>query len=226
MKLKTNLFERITQHYYEDGCDIHWWIDDDEEEEFLNFWDENDDLKKTDARVISGKEWNEFWIGGIFGDYEGEFVNEVCECGHLLIKPNRHEDYFTETERHCSDCEWENNEMTMFWAKNKEEWKGFRDPNKPPELKLRLAGEDIFDFAKRVGLQLEKRDKFYIKDDNYWTECVVCERTIPADDFYIGQGTGMAMITFSHDDCKNGGPCVATPFKKETKEKWNNILGG
>ena len=230
MKRK-NDFEWIKQEFYEDGGDIHWWIDEDEIEEFLLSW--GDDvpngtmLKKTDERTIRGKEYNEWMIGNVFGDYEGDFVDEDCpECEHLLVKPNRHEDYFTGNELHCSnhDCKWHNEAMKTFWDKNEAEWAEMRDPNKPEEIKIRIAGETIFEFAKRVGLELDGKGNFYIKDDNYWTDCMVCKRSIPADDFYIGQGTGFAMITFSHDDCTNGGPCIGTPFKKETKEEWGKLI--
>jgi len=62
--LLRNPFEQITQHYYEDGNDIHWWIDEEDEADFLASWghpEENPDLKKTDTRTINGKQWNELF---------------------------------------------------------------------------------------------------------------------------------------------------------------------
>ena len=226
MKLKTNLFERITQHFVDDGLDIHWWIDDDFIDEFKEIHSDSFDsgeAKITDTRIISGKEWNEFWIGGCYGDYEGVFVNEECDCGHLLVNPEKEE---SPNARFCSshDCDFINEEFKKYQDEENAKWEEIR--NKPPEMKIRLAGEDIFEFCKRVGLQMDKKTGYFIKDNNYWTDCVVCKRDVPASDYFIGQDSGFATVHFSHDDCTNGGPSVGVPFKKETKEEWGNLLGG
>ena len=227
---RKNDFEWIKQHYYEDGGDIHWWIDDDNLADFLKEWgnesDEHEDLKKTDERTIRGRQYNEWMIGNVFGDYEGDFVDEDCpECEHLLVVPDRMEDYLTGKERFCSNgsCKYENEEMTTFWEKNEEEWDKIKDPNKKPEFKIKVAGETIFEFEKRVSLSMLESRGFFVRDDNYWTTCVTCKREIPADDFYIGQETGFAMITFSHDDCTNGGPSIGVPFKKKNQRRVGEV---
>jgi len=228
MKLKTNLFERIKQHFVDDGGDIHWWIDDDYLEEFKEIYSDqfkDGDIKITDTREISSKKWNEWWIGGIWGEYEGILVDENCPtCGHLLVDPEKtdRDDNPLPACRYCTDCDYVNDDLK---AHHEAELKFWEDlSNKPPENRIRLEGETIFEFTKRVGLQMDKRTDYQIKNDNYYTNCVICKRDIPADDYYIGQDSGFAMITFSHEDCTNGGPCVGTPFKKEAKEEWNNLL--
>lgn len=236
MKLKTNLFEQITQHFYEDGGDIHWWIDEEDVEDFISTWcdDDPNNVKKTNTRVINGKQWNEFWIGGVYGDYEGEFVNEICPtegCGHLLVEPSHMENDKTgepvDKPRFCSnhdsECGYTSESLIKCHEANEKYWSDMR--NKPPEKQLRLVGEDVFQFVKRVGLSLDRKDNIIIKDKNYWSDCTVCKRTVPASDFYIGQETGFAVVHFSHDDCTNSGPSIGVTFSKKTKEAWCGILG-
>lgn len=230
MKLRTNLFERIKQHFVDDECDMHWWIDDDELEEFKKVHSDSFDsgeAKITDTREVSGKEWNNWWIGGVWGDFEGVIVNEDCpECGHLLVDPEREnrEGESLPKCRYCTDCDYMSDEFKKHREDDKKYWKELR--NKPPEKKIKLEGETVIEFAKRVGIQMFKKTGYYIKSDNYWTKCTVCKREVPANDYYIGQDSGFAVITFSHEDCTNGGPCIGVPFKKETKKEWANLLGG
>ncbi|NRA76828.1 MAG: hypothetical protein HRU18_01360 [Pseudoalteromonas sp.] len=235
MKLKTNLFERITQHFYEDGGDIHWWIDEEDEADFLETFSdavEDGSLKKTDTRVINGKQWNEWWIGGVYGDYEGKIVNEECpKCGHVLVDPEM--DYDKNDEpvidaRFCSnhDCDYVNESFKKASDANDKYWEDLR--NKPPEKQIRVAGETVFEFVERVGLSLDKRSGVKKCKDYYWMPCSICGQTIPNSDFYIGQDTGFATVFFGHtcEDGKNVNyPSVGTPFKKEAKEKWYGVLG-
>jgi len=232
MKLKTNLFECITQHYVEDGYDMHWWIDDEDLEDFKETWsdafeEENEEYKAkiTDTRELSGKEWNEWWIGGTYGDCEGIITNEPCpKCEHILVDPEELEE---PTARFCSnhECDYINEAYEAYSKKLKKTFS--RDSNEPPEIKIRLEGEDVFQFCKRVGLQMDARnDKFYIKDNTYWSPCIVCKKDIPVSDFYIGQRSGFAVVHFSHEDCSNGGPSVGVPFKQKTKDEWDNLLFG
>lgn len=231
MKLKTNLFEQITQHFYEDGDDIHWWIDEEDEEGFLETHSDflESGLKKTDTRVLSGKAWNDWWIGGVYGDYEGTFISEECpRCKHLLVE---REEEIEETgedvkvihcSNHDSECGYRCDEFKRVQNLND----SYEKKPYVPEKQIRLAGETVFEFVERVGLQLDRKDKFVVLSDNYWTECCVCKETVPCSDFYIGQETGFATVFFSHDNCTNGGPSIGVPFKKETKEKWNGLLFG
>jgi len=237
MLLKINLFEQITQHFYEDGNDIHWWIDEEDEKDFLESWgcpEENPDLKKTDTRIINGKQWNEFWIGGTYGEYEGTFSDQECpNCEHLMVNTDMEIEETGEDVKvqfcsnYDSDCGYVNEEYRRVLKLNASYEK------KPyiPESKIRLAGETVFEFVERVGLSCDKKpDKFVVLNDNYWTECTICKETVPCTDFYIGSGTGFASVFFDHV-CKdgkpsNGCPSTGTPFKKSTKEKWNGLLFG
>lgn len=228
MTKKKDTFELVKQHFYEDGNDIHWWINDDEVEDFLVSWGEdNPDLEKTDERTLRGKEYNDWIVGNVYGDCEGEFVDEKCPiCGHFTVVPMGHEEYFTEKERFCSnlDCDWVNSEMTAYEESRRLEWE--RPKDSKPEVKLRVAGETIFEFVKRVKLDMRTKDNVFIKDDNFWSECIVCKRQVPASDFYISKGSGFAVVHFSHDDCTNKGPSIGVPFTQETKKEWGSLVSG
>lgn len=218
MKLKTNLFERITQHFYEDGGDVHWWIDESEEADFIESWGDDHDVKKTGTRVISGKAWNEMAIGSPYGDFEGYFMNEDCpHCGHLLVMPAG----TTQEENHrfCSECSYRNEELRTC---EDEFDKNIR--NSKPEGKLTIPNETIFEFMKRTGLEVNERDNVTVQAGKIWTMCVKCKRVVPAKEWFIGTETQMAIISFAHDNCTNGGPLFATPFTKKAHDKLMDIL--
>jgi hypothetical protein len=231
MKLKENLFERIVQYFVEDGGDMYWWVDSDELEDIKCMFSEsfeNGSAVITDEKVISGKEWNEWWLGSTFGDCEGVFVNELCNiCSHLLVDPEMElesDNTPVIDARFCSnsDCSYANDSYIKANEANAEYRKDLRDA--PPEMQIRLAGENVFDFAKRVGLVMDKKEGISTMDDTYWTDCVVCKKSVPVSDYYIGQSTGFAAIHFSHNDCSNSGPSIGTPFKRSAKLEWNSVL--
>lgn len=113
---KVNPFVFIKQHFYESEDGEHlYWVDEEDLETFKeNFSDylEEGIIKKTDERNIKGVEYNKWIVGLVFGDCEGEIVDEECPiCQHLLVS-----DYVKENARYCSsfDCEYQNEVLTEY----------------------------------------------------------------------------------------------------------------
>lgn len=230
MQLKINLFEQITQHFYEDGNDIHWWIDEEDEADFLEThsdWLEDGSLKKTDTRVLSGKAWNDWWIGGTYGDYEGTFSDQECpNCEHLMVNSELEIEETGEDVKvqfcsnHNSSCGYVNEEYRRVLKLNNE----YEKVETPEPPKFRIEGESLLDFCKRTKIDLERRKDAYFKDDTHYNICTVCKNHVPVNDYYIS--FGYAIVCYKHDNCSNGGPSVLVPFTKKEQDKWSGLLFG
>lgn len=217
MTKRKNPFVRIKQYFYEDGDDICCWVDEDFVDEFLSIhsdWLEPDEtgnipLKCTEERILNGKAYNEWIIGNTYGDYEGIYVDEDCpECEHLLILPECYDDILPVNARFCSSCDYENKEFKEYIKERDARWK--RDDKPLPRIKE--VGQTLDEFIEKYGfVRFEKE-----------IECVVCNRVVPVSDYY--RSGGYAIISYEHDNCTNGGPCVAIPQGKEAK-RWGEILG-
>lgn len=217
MTKRKNPFVRTKQLFYDDGLDIHWWVDEEDHKWFL---DQFSDLepKLLDERTINGKEYNEWMIGNQFGDYEGEYVDEDCPlCEHLLVLPDCHSmsDKYTPNgkEYFCSnfECDYENEHYKAYREEDARYWEEFR--NKPESPKFREVGQTLEQFVERYKFGRFEKE----------VECTVCKRTVPVSDFYLS--FGYAIISYSHEDCSNGGPSVLRPQGEKAKE-WANLLGG
>lgn len=208
MTQRKNPFVRVKQTFFEDGGDVHWWVDEDELEEFKsNFCDpeETDEEnlpKATATRELNGRDWNKFIIEQCsFDDHQGVFIDQDCpECGHFMVQLNS----CNEKELMCSDCEYQTPELVEYYKKEDEEIEASK--NKPPSPKIREVGQTLEQFIEKHF--------HHSKDIKYrQTSCCVCKRELTNPDFYI-QG-GYAIISFKHEDCTNGGPCHAVPFSQK-----------
>lgn len=208
---KKNPFIRFKQHIYQE-YDRLVWVNEDELDRYVeNFKEdiEEGDVFIKESRIINGKTFNEELIGSVFGDFEGYLIDEECpECSHLLVTPEGGLD----SRKFCSnyDCNYANEAFTEWQKEDELHWKQLREA--PPSPIFREVGLDLGGFIEKYGFS----------DIKPLRECTVCLRQIPINDFFV-QG-GYAMITYVHEDCSNGGPCVAIPIGKE-KDKWNSILG-
>ena len=149
-------------------------------------------------------------IGSVFGDYEGTVVDYDCpECGHLLVQDNDG----NPSHKFCSDCSWFSPELAKHHADKEAEFSANRGKEVP---KLRVEGDTLEAFMERHGFR-EGRE--------VGKECTVCKRKdLPVTDFYVST-EGYAIISFTHEDCSNGGPAAMLPLGKK-KEEWNKLLFG
>lgn len=216
MTKRKNPFVRVKQTYYEDGGDVHWWVDEDELEEFKsNFCEESDEEnmpKATATREISGRDWNKFIIEQCtFDDHQGDFVDEDCpQCEHFLVHINNS----PEDTRICSnfDCEYENDSLKKYYAE--EEAEILEAKNSPPKPKFRVVDQTLEQFCKQHGFKFDDRITKMT--------CIVCKKLIPNPDFFLQDG--YAIINYDHEDCENNGPTIATPVSKKKIDEWAKLL--
>lgn len=217
MVQRKNPFVRVKQYYYEDGGDVHWWIDEDDLEDFKsNFCDpeetDEENLPKLiETREISGRDWNKFIVEDCtFDDCQGNYIDEDCdECGSFLVHLND----TPEDSRICSECDYQNDSFKKHLAQEEEE--EVIRKSKPESPKFREPDLTVEQFAKKYHLQLDRpRDM----------KCVVCKDELEWGDYFIQNG--YAIITEKHKTnttCHNG-PCIATPFSKKEKEAWSKLF--
>ena len=210
MKKKTS-FEKVKQYFFSDKGDLNWWVDEEDLEDHKEVWEDNPEmLEVKKERTISGHEYNKWLIGNVYGDYEGNFTDEECSCGHLLIFPDDGD--CKGKERFCSshDCEFVNKEMKEYQDAEEVKWKRISDA---PELpRFREEGQTIEEFMKKYGFTTFKpEDK----------TCVVCKKQVEVSDFY--RTAEYAAVLFEHEGCTNKGPAIFIPQGKKA-EDWAKIL--
>jgi hypothetical protein len=201
MKRKTNLFEQIKQFHVQDGPDLNWFIDECDMENFKEMCPdlfEDGQNPVVGERVLNGKEWNEWAIGSVWGDFEGHVVDEDCpKCGHLLVAPNEAVDEFKGRKpRYCSECEFVNEDLLEIEKEEEKEREALR--NEPPKPKFRVAGQTLQEFCAHYEIDFEKKQ---------FSECYRCKAAMVASDFY--RVSHYAVISYSH---KEESSCVNQPF--------------
>lgn len=225
MTRRRNAFERVKQYYVDDGGDIHWWIDEDELEDFKNNWLDGVNWeevhKPEDVRELSGHEWNKWMVGQPFGDYEGTFIDEDCpECGHFLVLATCNHEELAEDQsklKHCSefnDCSYETPEMKEYCKKVEEYWTRPKEKKESP--KFREPGQTLEQFCEKYKIELSRKVN---------TFCVCCKMKVEPSDYYVITGYAMVVFGKGHaEKCENKHcPVTAVPIGKE-RDKWSKIL--
>lgn len=217
MKKKTNLFEKIKQFHVVDIPEISWWIDECDWPNFKDmfpdlFEDGNNPVKGE--RILNGKEWNDWIIGSVFGDYEGHVMDEECpDCGHLLVAPNEAEGEFKgKSPRFCSECEFVNDDLIAI--EEEEEAESERARNAPSEPKIRLEGQTLEQFCNKYGFKYPEALKM---------NCIQCKRDITPSDFYRTKSMAIIIYSHTHTGCQNQ-PAHVSPQGEKRKE-WKDLLG-
>lgn len=140
-----------------------------------------------------------------FDDIMNFFTKEECPvCEHLLVEADKVE----KVGKFCSnhDCSYVDEKYTEY-IENKRK---LYERKEEPCIRLHDVGLNLKNFCKKYGIQLRDRD---IKP------CVVCKKEVVPSDWFLIK-SGMAVISYEHENCKNN-PCIMVPFSEKAKKQWS-----